>query len=278
MLVVLAILVVLLGILVPSLARVRTAARSAQCLSNTRQWGIALGCYLIDSRNRLPQEGEINIVHDLPPNTPGAIAGTGWGNLYPCAWYNVLPPLTNAAPYRDIYDGTTRHSPNDSLNPITGTRYTNSDIWFCPERLRAYPKNSASGKNSFHYAVNDVLNGSGATNPTAISAYPPDTDYELNRSGRWLRVESFSQPDRTVYLAECDFEYNIVRPATNSHVPCVARTRHGGCSNLLFLDAHAESLPAAALPDPKDCGIHQAPWRTENPTIIWGTWNGQSPS
>jgi prepilin-type processing-associated H-X9-DG protein len=52
--VVIAIIALLLGILLPSLSRVREQARKIACLSNMRQMGVAVSAYLLDSGYRLP--------------------------------------------------------------------------------------------------------------------------------------------------------------------------------------------------------------------------------
>ena len=52
--VVLSVVALLVGLLLPALGSARAAAQSAVCLSNTRQLGIALNAYLVDSGGRLP--------------------------------------------------------------------------------------------------------------------------------------------------------------------------------------------------------------------------------
>lgn len=54
LLVVIAIIALLLGILLPSLGRVRGQARKITCLSNMRQMGLAVSAYMLDSDYRLP--------------------------------------------------------------------------------------------------------------------------------------------------------------------------------------------------------------------------------
>jgi len=54
LLVVISIIALLVGLLLPALARSRDAARGVVCLSNLRQSGVALNAYLVNSDGRLP--------------------------------------------------------------------------------------------------------------------------------------------------------------------------------------------------------------------------------
>jgi prepilin-type N-terminal cleavage/methylation domain-containing protein len=103
LLVVIAIIAVLAGLLLPALAKAKQRAQQTACLSNLRQWGLALNLYLDDNRQTLPDFSIAN-------TTPGAPAGydqdtirwtdlaafnaAGYGNG---AWFNVLPPYVSQA-------------------------------------------------------------------------------------------------------------------------------------------------------------------------------------
>ncbi len=63
-LVVVAIIALLVAILLPSLARAREQARSAQCLANLKQLGSALGMYANDNRTSLPGPVHILLYRD----------------------------------------------------------------------------------------------------------------------------------------------------------------------------------------------------------------------
>jgi prepilin-type N-terminal cleavage/methylation domain-containing protein len=96
LLVVIAIIAILAAMLLPALARAKEKAYRVSCLSNTRQWGLALTMYLDDNRRIFP-------LSKIPDGTPGASGynedSPRWTDLAAfhaagqgdSAWFNALP-------------------------------------------------------------------------------------------------------------------------------------------------------------------------------------------
>jgi len=135
LLVVISIIAILVAILLPALSQAQEQARIVQCASGMRQWGLALQYYMSDFDEWTP------------------ITGNGGQNTLGGTWYNELPEYVGAQSYGEVYTGA----------DIGDDGFQFNWIWYCPSRIAALNRaNSGSGRNSFHYAMNGVVDGSGS--------------------------------------------------------------------------------------------------------------------
>jgi len=125
LLVVIAIIAILAGLLLPSLARAREKARSTQCLSNLRQWNLALSLYLDANDDFIPRRGQ--------GVQPLFITDRSED------WFNALPPLIDVPSYREVV----------MKNQIPEA--ADSTIFACPAAIRTAHTNFLS------YAMNIYL-------------------------------------------------------------------------------------------------------------------------
>jgi prepilin-type N-terminal cleavage/methylation domain-containing protein/prepilin-type processing-associated H-X9-DG protein len=103
LLVVMAIIAVLAALLLPALGRARASARSAQCQSNLRQIGLAIGLYADDHREEFPRSQHSSYAYRQLP-WERVISGTlghrdkAWTNLwtgvYRCPADSRFPALS----------------------------------------------------------------------------------------------------------------------------------------------------------------------------------------
>jgi prepilin-type N-terminal cleavage/methylation domain-containing protein/prepilin-type processing-associated H-X9-DG protein len=135
LLVVIAVLGTLAALLLPALARAQTRAKSACCLNNLRQWGVATQLFATDNSDLLPKDGS--------PNGTSTDEG----------WYVDLPRLLGVAPY-----GQAPWRTNANIDP-------GRSLWICPNNQRR-----SNGHNLFHYCLNEHVNGTGAGNQVRLSS------------------------------------------------------------------------------------------------------------
>jgi prepilin-type N-terminal cleavage/methylation domain-containing protein len=118
LLVVIAIIAILAAMLLPALSRAKQKAQAVSCLSNMRQWGLALQIYAGDANDLLPRDGtDANATYISYGGTPSP-ANAGTPND-PYAWFNTLPPTVASQPLSYFY-GT-----------IKGAKYQNLALSIC---------------------------------------------------------------------------------------------------------------------------------------------------
>ena len=129
LLVVIATIGVLAGLFGPALSGVKMRVRSAVCLGNLKQWGMALHLYAAEHDDLLPPEGF------GAPSLNSAGAG----------WYTALPRTLGIPAYGEMPWRT-----NSSISP-------GPSLFICPSNDRR-----ATNNNLFHYCLNEHIDGTGA--------------------------------------------------------------------------------------------------------------------
>lgn len=137
LLVVIGLIAVLVGILLPTLARARQSAAQISCAANLRQWATAALIYANQENGWLPRRGQ------------GVQATTIFNR--PSDWFNALPPILKLTPLSDIVTAGTLPSVDDH------------SIWMCP----AAP--DAGQKYYFAYAMNMRLSTWNAPTPDRVN-------------------------------------------------------------------------------------------------------------
>ena len=99
LLVVMATIAVLASLLLPGLARAKAKARATQCLSNLRQWNIALSLYLHENEGCIPRRGQGVQPLFLIDRTED--------------WFNALPPMIDLPTYQALATNAVIPQPDD---------------------------------------------------------------------------------------------------------------------------------------------------------------------
>lgn len=102
LLVVISIIALLIGILLPSLAAARDAARSAACLSNVRQMGIASFAFATDHDNHMQNSADTGIVESKFGKSTNYEWRRDTGELK--AWATALVPYMSGSNIDDFVD------------------------------------------------------------------------------------------------------------------------------------------------------------------------------
>lgn len=235
LLVVIAIIAILAAMLLPALSRAKQKAKRANCLSNLRQWGIALHIYTVDNLDGIPRDG---MGHN-GSYAPGDVYNGEQTGVHsdPHAWFNLLPP--------DIAERTLDSYANDpggnmpAKMPFPGGR---GKIWHCPSASMT-PAEAATiagggADGFFSYVMNIDLK----------RAQPGYANSDAYTYPAMPKLSAIPSPSATVLMFDCVFnpntevvnsspQFNSVNPA-NRWRSFAARHELGGIAN--FIDCHAE--------------------------------------
>jgi len=242
-LVVIAIIVLLLAILMPSVSAARERARRVLCAGNLRQWGLATHMYRADYNDSLPMEGTF---------LAGGIERSG-------TWYNELPIYLGLPAYKDL------EGANVAIRELPAMH-----VWICPSKNLTEAYKSSTGKNQFHYGMNQVLDGMGPQPggspdtpgfPDPIPARPVNAIQFLARPNTVLLFDiapnSMRGSPRDV-ATQYWRDFNGGRPAKF----------HGDFANILYLHGGVTDCRTADLVVDHDNRFGRVIWN--HPRFYWG--------
>jgi len=222
-LVVFSVIAFLLALLVPGLNQARERARRVQCANNLRQWGMANQFYRDEHEDYLPTEGTY-----LQPDKP-------------YTWFNVLPPYLNAPPYREV-EGVGK-----SIQ-----EFPELHMWICPSKNLSRLYKSGTGKNQFHYGMNEVLDG---MNSPRTPDFPDQGELPI-------RGTLYAKRPHTVFM------FDIYSNESRAHQDGVATTFHKNLANVLYLDGSVASFHAQDFVTGGDFRDGDVIWT--HPQLYWG--------
>ena len=224
LLVVVAIIAILAAMLLPALARAKERANRTACLSNLRQWGMALTMYGDDNRQILP---DFSIANNTPSAPAGydqdnihwsdlaSFAAGGFGNS---AWFNALPPYVSQ---KALWQYAA-----DPAHFVAGR-----SIFNCPTARFLPAEVDPLNRVPFSYGIN-----SKGTNGLVPASSPFRATAVLHPSAFVFYSDVRANSGETPFYGANPLHDLAAARGSLNHLS----SRHSAGANLTFLDGHAQ--------------------------------------
>ena len=259
LLVVIAIIAILAAMLLPALAKAKDKAKTVNCISNMRQWGIAIQLYFGDNSDRLPRDG-MGQDGKYPGNVYNGVQTGDPTDLN--AWFNVLPELV-AEKKLKTYAANATSSPlqNAKILPFPGGV---GKMWHCSAATMtdADIQNVGSGGTTgfFSYVMNIDLKKADSAGVTggnrSYPTMPKLTGMPKASATVFMADQYFNSTEGTANL------FYSVNPAARWRVFPTRHSKQGGI--LVFLDGHAQYFKKSYVSNQQPDGNEPL-----NSDVIW---------
>jgi general secretion pathway protein G len=124
LLVVIAVIAVLAALITAAVQTSRANANAARCVSNLRQWGVALSLYAADNQGFTPRRGQ------------------GVQQLFqinrPTDWFNALPPYLGLPSFQSAVAQNTQPKPGDNSVFVCPSATGTDGAYFLPYGMNMY--------------------------------------------------------------------------------------------------------------------------------------------
>ena len=264
LLVVIAVIAILASLLLPALAKAKDKAKQVSCVSNQRQWGLALQMYASDFNNGIPRDGM---------NSAGTYGAND--SQQPNAWFNLLPPLVGEQPlsaYTATVPAGNNAQQNSQILPFpggVGKIYQCTGAQMMGNDFTQIDGDSPAGHGTdgfFSYAMNiDLKHNKPAYSPISSTCYPYP---------QMPKTTQIRRPVETVFMFDCAFSptaegnnpYNSTYPALRWRSYA---SRHNRGGNVVLVDGHVEYFKANVIINGGNTSSASSPLEYTWSPVIW---------